>query len=332
MDIVVGCFLLIATDLWRELGGFDGVAIVGEDADLCLRARRLGYRPTITPDAQIMHLVGASVAKHADKVVAVMRAKSQLVRDHWSPALVRLGLAQLWLWAFARRIGASVSRDPEQRTRLRQIWDRRRDWLAGFPTHDEPPADPPSFRRRPRRRPPAQDARHRRAARGDGQHPRPSDLLAQPGGAHGAARGDREGGGRRPPRQLDLCRAAGRAVPRDGDAARGGGDLLDDVARRGCARRRCRGTNCRSRGWRRPAWPGRWTCPMPCRSRRTAIGRSSPHVPTFTPAMPARGGARRRSLRSRPGSPTGWARASARGTGHRWRCRAYRCATRCWCR
>lgn len=134
VDIVVGCFLLIATDLWRALGGFDErYFMYGEDADLCLRARRRGYRPAITPDAQIMHLVGASTASRADKVVAVMRAKSQLVRDHWSPALVPLGLAQLWAWALARRIGAAVSRDPGQRARLRTIWDRRRDWLAGFP-------------------------------------------------------------------------------------------------------------------------------------------------------------------------------------------------------
>ena len=133
VDIVVGCFLMISTALWRRLGGFDlRYFMYGEDADLCLRARALGFHPTITPDAEIMHLVGASTAKRADKVVAVMKAKSTLVRDHWSPLLRPLGLAELWLWALARRIGAAATRDPEQKARLRQIWDRRRDWLAGF--------------------------------------------------------------------------------------------------------------------------------------------------------------------------------------------------------
>ena len=63
VDIVVGCFLLIRRDLWTRLGGFDlRYFMYGEEADLCLRARRLGFRPMITPDAEIMHLVGAASA------------------------------------------------------------------------------------------------------------------------------------------------------------------------------------------------------------------------------------------------------------------------------
>ena len=43
VDIVVGCFLMISTELWRRLGGFDlRYFMYGEDADLCLRARALG--------------------------------------------------------------------------------------------------------------------------------------------------------------------------------------------------------------------------------------------------------------------------------------------------
>jgi GT2 family glycosyltransferase len=134
VDIVVGCFLLISTDLWRRLGGFsERYFMYGEDADLCLRAKKLGYRPTITPDAEIMHLVGASTSKRADKAVAVMRAKAQLVRDHWAGPMVPVGIAQLWLWALARRVGAVASRDPEQKARLRQLWEQRGSWLAGFP-------------------------------------------------------------------------------------------------------------------------------------------------------------------------------------------------------
>lgn len=133
VDIVVGCFLMLPTRLWRELRGFDPrYFMYGEDADLSLRAQALGFRPMITPDAQIMHLVGASTKKHADKVCAVMRAKATLVRDHWSRPMVPVGLGLLWAWAFARRLGAMTARSPEQRDRLRQIWRERRAWLAGF--------------------------------------------------------------------------------------------------------------------------------------------------------------------------------------------------------
>ena len=134
VDIVVGCLMLVPTELWRRLGGFDErFFMYGEDADLCLRARALGYQPMITPDATIMHLVGASTKRHADKVCAVMQAKSTLIRRHWPRWLVPLGIAQLWLWGLARGLASALHPDAEQRSRLRQIWQHRKRWLAGFP-------------------------------------------------------------------------------------------------------------------------------------------------------------------------------------------------------
>jgi GT2 family glycosyltransferase len=134
VDIVVGCLMLVPTDLWRRLGGFDErFFMYGEDADICLRARALGYRPMITPDATIMHLVGASTKRHADKVCAVMQAKSTLIRRHWPRWIVPLGLAQLWLWGLVRGLAGKVHPDPAQRERLSQIWRERERWLGGFP-------------------------------------------------------------------------------------------------------------------------------------------------------------------------------------------------------
>lgn len=133
VDIVVGCFLLIRTALWRELGGFDPrYFMYGEDADLCLRARALGYRPMITPDAEIMHLVGASTANRAGKAVAVLRAKVTLIRDHWPAWQVPIGIGLMWLTAAMRRLGSFFATRPEERRRLRRLWDERRQWLGGF--------------------------------------------------------------------------------------------------------------------------------------------------------------------------------------------------------
>lgn len=134
VDIVVGCFLLISRALWERLGGFDErYFMYGEDADLCLRARALGYRPMITPDARIMHLVGASTRNRAEKINAVTRAKVTLIRDHWPRGLVAIGVAQMWLWGAMRGLGSLVARSPQERARLRRIWAGRHEWLAGFP-------------------------------------------------------------------------------------------------------------------------------------------------------------------------------------------------------
>jgi len=134
VDIVVGCLLLTSTELWRGLGGFDTrFFMYGEDADLCLRARALGYRPMITPDAQIMHLMGASTKVRADKVCLVMKSKATLIRTHWPRWMRPLGLGQLRLWAWMRGLLGAISRDEHQRQRLQTIFQRRSDWLQGFP-------------------------------------------------------------------------------------------------------------------------------------------------------------------------------------------------------
>lgn len=139
VDIVVGCFFLIRTELWRRLGGFDDKYFMyGEESDLCLRARKLGYRPVIVPDAEIMHLVGASSAQRVDKTILVARARATLIRDHWPKAGVPAGLALMWVWA-ASRYGAEtarsmLSRDPGAAADLKwhRVWTERAQWLAGY--------------------------------------------------------------------------------------------------------------------------------------------------------------------------------------------------------
>lgn len=139
VDIVVGCFMLIRTDLWQSLGGFDlKYFMYGEESDLCLRAARDGFRPMITPDAQIMHLVGASFAANERKVVLVMKARATLIRDHWPRWKVPLGLGLMWCWAALRRAAtlplAASSKDRHRAlaARWRNIWRARRDWLSGY--------------------------------------------------------------------------------------------------------------------------------------------------------------------------------------------------------
>lgn len=145
VDIVVGCFFLIRRSLWEELGGFNvRYFMYGEEADLCLRARRLGYHPMITPDAEIMHLVGAASAKRAEKVILVAKAKATLIQDHWPKILQPVGRGLLQLWAFSRccasellghlkkkdRSGKSMAAD--RRDFWCTVWQARKEWLAGY--------------------------------------------------------------------------------------------------------------------------------------------------------------------------------------------------------
>lgn len=137
VDIVVGCFLMIPTALWRELGGFQSKYFMyGEEADLCLRAAKIGYRPMITPDAQIMHLVGASTPRFARKLVQLLRARATLIHDHWSPGTRWLGLFLLQLWSFNHVLKSGLmrvlGRGGAQNDAWFELWHSRREWRKGY--------------------------------------------------------------------------------------------------------------------------------------------------------------------------------------------------------
>lgn len=141
VDIVVGCFLMIPKALWDDLDGFDlKYFMYGEEADLCLRAKAMGYSPMITPEAEIMHLVGASSGRVADKVVMVAKSRVSLIRDHWPAGLVPFGIALMWLWGALRVTAACVLAlsgrigHLEAREKWQRIWAKRKDWLVGYKT------------------------------------------------------------------------------------------------------------------------------------------------------------------------------------------------------
>ena len=70
VDIVTGCFLLIKHELWQKLGGFDpSFFMYGEEADFCLRLKRTGRKVYFYPEAQIIHIRGASVMKKSTEIL-----------------------------------------------------------------------------------------------------------------------------------------------------------------------------------------------------------------------------------------------------------------------
>jgi GT2 family glycosyltransferase len=136
VDIVSGCFLLVRTDLWQRLGGFDPAFFMyGEEADFCLRSRAVGARPLVTPTATIVHYGGASEATRVGKMTKLLAAKSMLVERHWPAWQAPFGRSLLALWplsrALALSVAAAVTRSEaraEQAAVWRQIWQARKVW------------------------------------------------------------------------------------------------------------------------------------------------------------------------------------------------------------
>jgi GT2 family glycosyltransferase len=134
VDIVTGCFLLIDTDLWTELGGFDPAFFMyAEEADLCLRARAAGARPLHCPGARIVHYGGASERIPEDRLVKILRAKTLLIRKHWRGLSRWLGVKLMGGWALTNSLASRALRllgkDSDKQQVWIAAWQRREDWL-----------------------------------------------------------------------------------------------------------------------------------------------------------------------------------------------------------
>jgi len=61
VDYVWGCGMCVRSTLWSRLGGFDSRYFAYfEDADLCFRAKRLGFETALVPRAVIRHRVSGT--------------------------------------------------------------------------------------------------------------------------------------------------------------------------------------------------------------------------------------------------------------------------------
>lgn len=139
VDIVSGCFFLITRDLWHELGGFHpDFFMYGEEADLCLRAGKLGAKPAVTPEATIIHHGGASETVRGEKIAKVFLAKAKLLRRHWPRWAVWYGSlmlrARVLLRAALYELSARLRGHAGHRAQAGAwwtVWRLREQWAGG---------------------------------------------------------------------------------------------------------------------------------------------------------------------------------------------------------
>lgn len=146
VEIVTGCLFLIRRSFWERLGGFDlSFVMYGEEADLCRRAVLAGARPRVTPEATIIHHLGASTNLRSDRQVLVLKAKVTLVERHfpaWQKPLARLLIRLLpRSRALTAGLAARVTGRAELAARARawaEVWARRAEWRSGYPALPHP--------------------------------------------------------------------------------------------------------------------------------------------------------------------------------------------------
>jgi N-acetylglucosaminyl-diphospho-decaprenol L-rhamnosyltransferase len=84
---VIGACMLLPKAVYQDIDGFDeAFFLYGEDADLCLRVRKHGYRIDYLEDISVVHIGGAS-EKHAasyDKTMRKQKALHHFYGQHYS--------------------------------------------------------------------------------------------------------------------------------------------------------------------------------------------------------------------------------------------------------
>ena len=84
VDSISGCFLLMETELFKELGGFDErFFMYSEEVDLCRRARDLGAKPMSTNKAVILH-EGSKTITSINKLNFLYLSKLKYCKKHWN--------------------------------------------------------------------------------------------------------------------------------------------------------------------------------------------------------------------------------------------------------
>ena len=144
VGFVTGCLLLIDRSLWEKLEGFaPEFFMYGEEAELCLRAKSFGATPIITPEAAIIHYVGASATTKWQTRVKINRGEITLMRLHWSKTAACLGRELIRVATAYRRIVfwaiSKLRRTEHNRNRAsdwKNIWAARSEWLAGYRSSD----------------------------------------------------------------------------------------------------------------------------------------------------------------------------------------------------
>lgn len=136
VDIISGSFFLIKKSFWDDLGGLNvDYFMYGEEADLCLRAIKIGAKPMVCTRATIIHYGGASQKIQSEKLVRLIRGKMMLINNHMAIPYRKLGVFILALWPISRFLAHSVlellgrKSSGEDARRWKKVLTKHTEWF-----------------------------------------------------------------------------------------------------------------------------------------------------------------------------------------------------------
>lgn len=134
VDILSGCFFLTPRTLWDQLGGLDpSFFMYAEEADYCLRAKKLGYQPIVTPDARIVHHGGVSHSNFSSKLIKLLRGKVELILRHDSGFWQGIYIKLLFLYVINKLVASSLmKKGSDEHHEWQKVYNERHVWMKGY--------------------------------------------------------------------------------------------------------------------------------------------------------------------------------------------------------
>ncbi|MCK4913148.1 MAG: glycosyltransferase family 2 protein [Planctomycetes bacterium] len=104
VDVVTGCFMLVRREAIEQVGLMDEQFFVyGEETDWCYRFKQAGWKNIFIPNAQIIHLGGASSKRVATEMALQLRGSIlQFIHKHRSRWEYGLACFLVWLFCAVR--------------------------------------------------------------------------------------------------------------------------------------------------------------------------------------------------------------------------------------
>lgn len=138
VDILQGSFFLVASKLWKTLGGLDETFFMyAEEADFCYRAKKLGYQPIVTPTAKIIHHGGGSEKNLSGKMIKLLTGKVTFINKHHSHIKQPVMKGLLLLYVVNKLLFSSLNMlmNKNKRTVQQEWWKIVKSspsWLGGY--------------------------------------------------------------------------------------------------------------------------------------------------------------------------------------------------------
>lgn len=140
VEALSGAFMMVTAKNWQKMGGFDeSFFMYAEELDLCYRLRSAGLPLVMTPNSQVIHLVGSGSGRSPKRIAAITRAKMHFLRKHRGKVIAALGGFLMWSTAMKKVIAATLLGALSRNKRLMDVSDaysstafHPREWWSGY--------------------------------------------------------------------------------------------------------------------------------------------------------------------------------------------------------